>query len=124
MQLAETRVPIACTLSGPAMAGRLRRIKALTDRSLISHELRGDQLRLVYHSDAAAEVRAIVELERSCCAFLDFVVQEVGQSVELIASAPPEERDSAAWLFSQFLPGKGKQGPKQACGCGSERVCG
>ena len=100
------------------MAERLRRIKVAHRSSLLSHELRGDQLRLAYRLDAADEVRAIVALERSCCAFLDFVVQEVGQSVALIVSAPPEARDSAAWLFAQFLPGKGEQAPKQACGSG------
>lgn len=103
---------------------RLRRIKALTDTSLLSPELRGGQMRLAYHLDAADELRAIVALERSCCAFLGFVVHEVGQSVELIVSTPPEARDSAARLVAQFLPGKGEQAPKQACGCGNERVGG
>jgi hypothetical protein len=90
---------------------RLRRIKALTDTSLLSPELRGGQMRLAYHLDAADELRAIV-------------VHEVGQSVELIVSTPPEARDSAARLVAQFLPGKGEQAPKQACGCGNERVGG
>jgi hypothetical protein len=121
---ADLTMPIACTLDGPTMAERLRRIKALTETSLLSHELRGGQLRLAYRLDAADEVRAIVALERSCCAFLDFLVQEAGPSVELIVSAPPEARDSAAWLFAQFLPGNGRQAPQQACSCGNERVCG
>jgi hypothetical protein len=38
MQLAE-KAPIACTLDGAMMAGRLSRIKALTDASLLSHDL-------------------------------------------------------------------------------------
>jgi len=124
MRPADQMMPIACTLDVPTLAERLRRIKALTGTSLLSHELGGGQLRLTYHLDAADEVRAIVALERSCCAFVDFVVQEDGQSVGLTVSASPEARDSATWLFAQFLPGKGEQAPRQACGCGNERVCG
>jgi hypothetical protein len=123
MQLAE-ETPIACTLDPTTMADRLCRIKALTDTSLITQDLRGDQLRLVYRLSAADEVRAVVELERSCCGFLDFDVREIGRSVVLTISAPVRAQDAAAWLFAQFLPSGGEQAPKQSCGCGSERVCG
>jgi hypothetical protein len=123
MQLAE-KTPIACTLDGATMAGRLGRIRALTDMGLLSHELKGGQLRLAYRFEAAGEVRAIVDLERTCCAFVDFGVQEVGRSVVLTISAPLEAQDAAAWLFAQFLPGGTGQAPKEACGCGTTRVCG
>ena len=123
MAPAETPVPIACALAGPTMAERLRRIKALTDTSLLSHELKVDQLRLVYRHDAAKEVRAIAELERDCCPFLDFVIEEVGRSIVLIVSAPPDAREPAAWLFAQFLRGNDEQKPRQACGCAAERIC-
>ena len=116
MQLAEN-TPIACTLDSATMAARLNRIKALTETSLLSHELQDGQLRLAYRLEAAAEVRAILDLERSCCAFLDFGVQEVGGSVVLTISAPAEAQDAAAWLFEQFLPSSGVQAPKQACRC-------
>jgi hypothetical protein len=115
---------IACTLDGTTMADRLSQIKALTDTSLLSHELQGDQLRLSYRPEANAEVRAIVDLERTCCAFLDFSVQEVERSVVLTISSPSEALGAGAWIFAQFLPSNGEQGPKQACGCGGERVCG
>ena len=105
------------------MAERLRRIKVLTDTSLLSHEMRGDQLRLGYRLDASDEVQAIVELERSCCAFLDFDVRDVGRSVEPSLSAAPWARDSAAWLFTQFLPSKSDAASTQ-CGCDTNGACG
>ena len=123
MALSETTKPIACTLGGPTMAERLHRIKALTDTSLLSHELRGDQLRLVYRHDAVNEVRAIVELERDCCTFLNFVIEDVRPSIVLIISAPPDAREAAAWLFAHFLPRNGDQEPGKACGCVAERIC-
>ena len=124
MALAETTTPIACTLGGPTMAGRLRRIGALTDSGLLSHELLGDQLRLVYRLDAAQELRSIVELERDCCTFLNFAIEDVGPAMVLTISTPPETREAAAWLFAQVLRRNGVQAPRQACGCAAERMCG
>ena len=83
MQLAE-ETPIACTLDATTMAERLRRIKALTATSLISHDLRGGQLRLVYRLGAADEERAMVERSAAAAPFSIFDVQEIGRSVVLI----------------------------------------
>ncbi len=123
MQLAEDP-PIACTLDAGTMVERLHRIKALTDADLLSHELTGNQLRLVYQHGATNEVQAVVELERNCCAFLDFVVQEVKRSVVLTISAPAYVKGSAVWLFEHFLPSSRTQASKPACGCGSDKGSG
>ena len=123
MPVAE-QTAIACTLDSGTMAARLDRIKAFTHASLLSHEQREGKVRIVYRRDAADELRAIVELERRCCAFLRFDVHEAGRSVVLTISAPPGAEDAAVWLLAQFLPARDRREPKQACGCGSERTCG
>ena len=115
-------IPAACTLDSDAMAERLGRIQALTDSSLLSHEMQGRRLRLAYRLEAAAELRAIVELERGCCAFLDFEVQERSRFVGLAITAPAHAEEAGAWLFSQFLPGAARV-PSAACGCASKGGC-
>jgi len=64
---AET-MPIACTLVGATLISRPARIAEMTRTSLVSHRVAGRQLCLSYRPEAAAELRAIVELERACCA--------------------------------------------------------
>jgi hypothetical protein len=123
MQSAE-EMPIACTLDSDTLPGRLNRIRALTDASLLSHDLQGGRLRLTYRREAIDEVRAVVRLERRCCAFLDFDVQEVGRAVVLTISAPAQAQEAAGWLYAPFLPSEGKLAQRQGCGCSSERTCG
>ena len=122
MQPAED-APVACTLDGDTMAGRLSRIRALTDTSLLSHEVQGRRLRLAYRLEAADELRAIVELERSCCAFLDFEVQTRARFVGLTITAPPHVEAAGAWLFSQFLPSAAPGASSAACSCAEKGGC-
>ena len=116
-------IPVVCTLDSDTMAGRLRRIQALTDTSLLSHEVQGGRLRLAYRLEAAEQLRAIVELERGCCAFLDFEVQEWARFVGLTITAPAHAEEAGAWLFSQFLPGAAARASSSACGCASKGGC-
>jgi hypothetical protein len=94
MQPAEDQ-PVACTLDGGMMPVRLSRIKALTDTSLLSYQVQGRRLHLEYRPEAIDEVRAIAELERTCCDFL-----------------------------AQIFPDGSQQVSKHGCGCTSEKVCG
>lgn len=110
--------PIGCTLGPAEMAPRLARIRQLTRAHLRSHELAGSTLHLVYDLAATVEVTQIVELERSCCAFLDFTVVVEERAVQLTITGPDQEADSARWLFSQFLPEPDGAAPPAAnCAC-------
>jgi hypothetical protein len=46
----------------------------------------------------------MVDRERACCAFLDFDLNETGDTVRLNITAPEEARGSADTLFEPFLP--------------------
>ncbi|SDF49871.1 hypothetical protein SAMN05660662_2370 [Blastococcus aurantiacus] len=71
-------LPVACTLGVTDGAAQLQRWRQLGERSL-THRVRQDQeLLLVYRSDDAtrAELEYLVEVERTCCAFLDWQIEE------------------------------------------------
>ena len=117
MQAAEP-MPIACTLSPAEMGPRLARIQQLTQEHLRSHRLDGVTLHLFYEPVAAAELAEIVELERQCCAFLDFSLMAQDSQVRLEISAPADQATNARWLFSQFLPDEaGAPAPNGGCAC-------
>lgn len=79
-------------------------MQRLAENSLLSHQLQGNVLRLAYEADAAAEVKAVVDLERDCCQFLNFDVQEGGGEVTLTITAPEGVGAAVEWLFAQFVP--------------------
>lgn len=106
---------LACTLELHEMGPRLERLRRLTATSLRSHELEGNVLRLAYRPDAAAEVKAVVDLERDCCRFLDFHVQEGASGVELTITALEGVGPAAEWLFAQFMPASGAKAPARPC---------
>jgi hypothetical protein len=99
------------------MAPRLARIRQLTESHLRSHRLEGNSLSLTYDGAAAEEVEHIVELERDCCAFLDFHVHRVGDEVELVVIGPEQAGSDAHWLFAQFLPEVPADARTQVCNC-------
>jgi len=96
--------PLACTLDLQAMGPRLAEVRRLTREHLRSHRVDGRTLRLMYAVEAAEKVARIVELERVCCAFLDFELRASAKEVELTITAPEQESTHARWLFAQFLP--------------------
>src|SRR6186713_1755599 len=98
-------MPVACTLQLKDLKERQAWIRRVTDESLLSHRLHANSLTLVYRRAALEHIHAIVQKERVCCAFLDFDVQARAQDVVLTITSPPEVRESARWLFAQFLPG-------------------
>lgn len=115
--LAAEPAPIACTLGPTEMGPRLARIRRLTQAHLRGHMLTGSTLHLVYDPAAVDEVEQIVELERSCCAFLEFRLTSGADAVRLDITGP-EHAASARWLFSQFLPdAKAEVAPASGCGC-------
>jgi len=72
--------------------------------SLLSHRVAGRRLCLSFRPEAAPELRDIVELERACCAFLEFDVEDRDTEIVLTITAPPNAKESTSWLFAQFTP--------------------
>jgi hypothetical protein len=94
-----TEIPIACTLSATDYRVRLAEIAALS-RELLRHvERRGLTLDLRYAPEAAARVRQLVEQERTCCAFLEFDLQESAHDVRLLVTVPPAAAEAVADLL-------------------------
>lgn len=113
-------VPIACTLDLQAMGPRLAEISQLSREHLRSHRLDGRTLRLTYSAAVAERVARIVELERVCCAFLNFELKVTADAVELSVAAPEQERTGTQWLLAQFLPQTGHERPTgdvDECAC-------
>jgi hypothetical protein len=102
------------------MGLRLAWIRAVTERSLLTHRLEGRTLRLVYRPDAADELRRIVDLERACCAFLDSALEASAAEMVLTITSPAGSEPEAQWLFAQFLPAARPAAPTCGCkgGCG------
>jgi len=121
MQVAEG-TPMACTLQFKDLRERQVWIRRVTDESLVWHTLRENSLTLKYRRVALDDIRSIVEKEQECCAFLAFELQVNPKDVVLTMTSPPETRESARWLFAQFLPGPAALGAK-SCVC-APGICG
>ena len=93
-----TEVPIACTLTATEYRVRLAEVSALVREALRRVERRGLTLGLRYEPEAAAQVRQLVEQERTCCAFLQFDLEESVHEVRLLVTAPP----AAAHLWAEL----------------------
>lgn len=94
---------IAFILGLEALAPRIALVRQLADRHLVRHELQGRTLLIRYRPDALAELGRIVELERSCCAFLQFRLEHDVEGCELTITAPEGAEDAMRWLSAQIL---------------------
>lgn len=108
--------PIACTLSAGDFRKRLERIGRLNRKHLKRHEQDGLTLRLVYQPPARGEIRKLVELERTCCAFLNFEIEERQGELVLKIDAPERARVAAESMFADFTSGA-SPARASACGC-------
>jgi hypothetical protein len=106
---------LACTLELHEMAPRLERLRRLAATKLQSHQLDGNVLHLAYRPEAWSEVKAVVDLERDCCRFLDFQVKEGPSTVSLTITAPEGLGPAAEWLFAQFMPAAGGKAAARPC---------
>ncbi len=74
--------PIACTLRAGEQKTRLAEWRELRRDGLISETREGRILTTVWAGDGVPErLKALVEAEKQCCAFLDFEVEELGDVV-------------------------------------------
>ncbi len=93
---------VRCALGPAEFRNRLARIRDLTHRALRERQREGLQLTLAYDAGAAAEVRELVALERACCAFLDFQLDERADRLVLTITAPPSAQGAIEEIFSEF----------------------
>jgi hypothetical protein len=71
-------LPAACTLGASDGAAQVARWRQL-DAGSLTHRVRQDEeLLLVYRADEVTrvELESLVRVERSCCAFLDWQIEE------------------------------------------------
>lgn len=94
---------IACILGLEALGPRMAVIRQLTHCHLERHQLAGRTLLLRYRLAAFPELSRIVEIERSCCAFLRFRLDEDAEGCELTITAPEGAEDAMRWLSGRFL---------------------
>jgi hypothetical protein len=93
---------IACTLTADAFRDRTELLAALADRALLARAPIPGGERLTFAGDAAAErdLRAAVEAERSCCAFLDLDLRRHEDRLVLDVTGPADARPLITELFA------------------------
>jgi hypothetical protein len=86
--------PLACSLADTERAERERRLRALSDGSLVDRSRDGDELELRFRcgDDVRTSVEELVELESRCCPFLDFMLREEPGQLVLRVAGPEGAR--------------------------------
>jgi hypothetical protein len=98
----ESTKDLACSLGPADFRERLATIRELTRRALRNRVRDGLQLRLAYDASAETEVRELVGMERQCCGFLDFQMDQNSGRFLVTITAPPEAMESVEQIFSEF----------------------
>jgi hypothetical protein len=101
-RIAEDAPPIACSLSAFGYQERVRSIRILASRSLLSARRAPLSLHLIYESGALSEVSDLIRAEQTCCSFLDFKIAEKDDGVHVTITAPVDAAAAADVLFSHF----------------------
>jgi len=94
--------PIACTLTADAFRDRTEALASLAARALVARAPIPGGERLTFTGGAAAErdLRAAVEAERACCAFLDLDLRREGDRLVLDVTGPSDARPLITELFA------------------------
>jgi hypothetical protein len=88
--------PIACSLSAADLRDRETAWRTLLTTSLMSRDVVPGGIRLAVHPGSVPSLLELVDLERACCPWIDFVVN--GASVTITA-----EGDGEAAIRSMFV---------------------
>ncbi len=113
-----TEEPIACTLTPGDFKSRVGSIAALNRAALLDHQRDDLKLVLTYAIDARDKVLAMIEGERSCCAFLDFAVEESSETLTVTVIAPEAAREAAETVFEPFRSKSiGERDSSSECAC-------
>lgn len=99
----ESRVPLACTLTGASYRDRLAWIGTLNRDGLERFCLEDLTLELHYSLAVAPRVHELVRRESECCAFLRFEIDARDEALRLTVTAPARARGIAGQLFQPFL---------------------
>ena len=94
--------PIACTLTADAFRDRTVALAELADHALRERVPIPGGERLTFAGDAATErdLRAVVEAERACCAFLDLDLRRDDDRLVLDVTGPADARPLITGLFA------------------------
>ncbi|WP_193597806.1 hypothetical protein [Microbacterium sp. YJN-G] len=87
-------VPLACTLPSIAEAkAQVERWQAFDADYALSSELSGAELTIHYAKvdDSISRLRELVAVEKRCCAFLEWDIDETGSDLRLIARGTPQQ---------------------------------
>lgn len=96
-----TDTPIACTLTGDRLPGRLAELSAVGRNALLS--VSGDGvLRFRADERTRARLETIVAAESRCCAFLNFDLRERADALVLTITAPEGAEPLALDLVDAF----------------------
>ena len=78
-------LPVACTLGVTDGAAQLQRWRQLDDRALVRRVRTAEELLLVYRAEewTKTELENLVAVETTCCAFLDWQVEEAQDVLRL-----------------------------------------
>ena len=88
--------PIACSLSAADLRDREAAWRRLLTTSLVSRDVVPGGIRLAVHPGSVPSLLELVNLERACCPWIDFVVE--GASVTITA-----EGDGETAIRSMFV---------------------
>ena len=97
-------LPIACTLTPSDVPGRLRRWQRLHERAAPSAELSAGRLEIRYRAADGVldELRALVDAERSCCAFVTWDVTDTDGRPTVRVSAPAGRPEAVLGVAAMF----------------------
>jgi hypothetical protein len=68
-------LPIACNLDAEQGPARIAQWRSVGERAQLGAELTARTLVVTYRESALDELAALVQAERSCCAFLDWSLE-------------------------------------------------
>jgi len=100
----DTDTPIACSLSGDELPGRLAELGAIGRDALLSVSPDGA---LRFRADTALRERldAVIAAESSCCSFLKLDLREQAGELVLTIGAPEGAEPLASDLVNAFAAG-------------------
>ena len=89
-------LPTACTLGATDGAAQVQRWRELNDRALVRRVREAEELLLVYRADdgTRAELESLVDVETTCCAFLDWQVEARADNLRLHVRGTAAELDT------------------------------
>jgi hypothetical protein len=97
------RLPLACSLSGPELAGRSEELEEIFEGCLRTEELDdGYEFLFPGIGEWATRLTELVDFERGCCPFLAFelVFQPGGNPIRLRVRGPEGAKGIVAEMFS------------------------